>query len=173
MKLGTSHNALKQKRRPVESILVIAIILISIAGIGYISVQQGQWTTVVYQTSGMTVEIGEWLYGEFTGLEHPDNILLSVGCVGEIIGGGAGSVRFNFNHREMTLNEFLQLNDTELEDTFGRSWAENFGGSGTFDSGWGGPIHEQQYVWVLRFLEVYGITEGSIEISFQVIIRPL
>jgi hypothetical protein len=48
-----------------------------------------------------------------------------------------------------------------------------FRGGGVFESGWGGPIDAYQYVWALRFLEVCGVTEGSIEASFRVIVRPM
>lgn len=173
LKLAASYESLKRRRRIVASVFLITIILIPISGMGYVSMLNSEWTTVVYQTSGLNVEIGDWLYGEFTGLDAPDNIELLVGCRGTVAGGGSGSVRFNFKHRAMSLNEFLQLNDTELEDTFGRGWSENFGGTGEFHSSWSGPIRNQQYVWVLRFLEVYGLTEGSIEISFSIIIRAM
>ena len=56
---------------------------------------------------------------------------------------------------------------------FGRSGSRSLRQSTIFSSSWGGPIHEQQYVWALRFIEVGGETEGSISISFQVIIRDI
>ncbi|MGY5854951.1 MAG: hypothetical protein RTS72_00020 [Candidatus Thorarchaeota archaeon] len=173
--LTASHNALNQRRRLVAAILITAILLIPMGGIGYVSVQQDEWTTVVYQTSGsVTVELGvDWLYGEFTGLDPPDNINLAVGIEGVIAGGNGGSAHFNFDHRQMTLNEFLQLNGTEIEDMFGRSEAGNTGQRDTFSSGWSGPIHAHQYVWVLRFNEVGGETVGHIDISFQIIIRAM
>ena len=175
--LTDSQAALKQRRRRVTAILVSAILLIPMGGMSYVTVQQNvqqnEWTTVVYETSGVTMELGiDWLFGEVTGMDHPDSILLSVGCVGGIVGGNGGSASFNFGHRRMTLVEYLQLNETEHEDLFGSGISENNGYRETFTSGWGGPIHEQTYVWVLRFLEVGGQTEGSISISFQVIIRP-
>lgn len=172
--LTVSQTALKQRRRLVAAFLITAILLIPMGGMSYVSTQQNEWTTVVYEVSGVTVELGvDWLYGEFTGLEPADNIDLLVGCEGEIAGGNGGSAHFNFNHRQMTLNEFLQLNDTELEDMFGRSESGNFGERDTFSGGWSGPIHAVQYIWVLRFNEVGGETEGFITISFQVIIRAL
>ena len=168
--LTASHTALKQRRKLVAVFLVTAILLIPLGGMSYVSTQQSTWTTVVYEASGVTVELGvDWLYGEFTGLEPTDNIDLAVGCEG----GNGGSAHFNFKHRQMTLGEFLLLNDTELEDMFGRSESGNIGESDTFSSGWGGPIHANQYIWVLRFNEVGGETEGFITISFQVIIRAL
>ena len=171
--LNASHRALKQKRRVTTPLLIMIIILVSIGGIAYLSIRLDEWTAVVYQTDGMALEIGEWVYGEFTGLDHPDNILLAVGCVGKITGGVSGSVRFNFVHREMILSEFLQLNNTEIEDLFGCGVVECDLVGGSFDSGWCGPIHAQQYVWALRFLEVGEIAEGSTDVSFQVIIRPM
>ena len=162
-----------QKRFP-AAILIAAMLLISIGGISYVFVQQEEWTTVVYEASGVTLELGvDWLYGEFTGMEHPDNIHLSVGVVGEIAGGNGGSAHFNFGHRRMTIFEYLQLSETEHEDQFGSGEAGNLGYSRTFSSGWGGPINEVTYVWALRFLEVGGVTEGSISISFQVIVRAM
>lgn len=74
---------------------------------------------------------------------------------------------------QMTMNELLQLNDTDLEDMFGRSESGSLGQRDTFSSGWSGPIHASQYIWVLRFNEVGGETEGIINISFQVIIRAM
>ncbi len=170
--LTDSQAALKQRRRRVTAILVTAILLIPMGGMSYVTVQQNEWTTVVYETSGVTMELGiDWLYGEFTGMDHPDSIHLSVGCVGGIVGGNGGSASFNFEHRRMTLVDYLQLNETEHEDLFGSGISGNNGYRETFTSGWSGPIHEQTYVWALRFLEVGGQTEGSISISFQVIIR--
>ncbi len=170
--LTAAHIALKQRRRLVAAFLITAILLIPLGGMGYVSVQQDEWTTVVYQTSGVTMELGiDWLYGEFTGMDHPDSIHLAVGCEGVIAGGNGGSASFNFDHRRMTLVEYLQLNETEHEDLFGSSVSGNNGYRETFSSGWGGPIREQTYVWALRFIEVGGQTEGSISISFQVIIR--
>ncbi len=172
--LTASHTSLKRRRSLVTAVLIIAILLIPLGGMSYVSVQQDEWTTVVYETSGVTVELGvDWLYGEFTGLDPTANINLAVGCEGVIAGGNGGSAHFNFDHRQMTLNEFLQLNGTEIEDMFGRSEAGNTGQRDTFSSGWSGPIHAQQYVWVLRFNEVGGETIGLITISFQVIIRAM
>jgi hypothetical protein len=173
IKITEARSALKKRQHMASAILVISIVLIPIGGIEYVSVRHDEWTTVVYQTSGLSLGIGEWIYGEFTGLDPPVNINLDVGCVGRIIGGAGGSVRFNFDHRSMTLVEFLQLNDTEVERLFGQGVAESFLGGGAFNSGWGGPIYAQQYVWALRFLEVGGTTEGQIEVSFQVIVRPV
>jgi hypothetical protein len=173
IKITQAHNALKKRQQMASAIIVISIVLIPIGGIGYVSVRHDEWTKVVYQTSGLSLGIGEWIYGEFTGLDPLENINLDVGCVGQIIGGAGGSVRFNFNHRSMTLDEFLQLNETEVERLFGQGVAESFLAGGAFNSGWGGPIYAQQYVWALRFLEVGGIAEGQIEVSFQVIVRPV
>ncbi|MFX1607248.1 MAG: hypothetical protein ACFFDD_15285 [Promethearchaeota archaeon] len=165
---------MKEQRRFSAAFLVATILIVSLSGMTYVIVQREQWTTIVYETSGVTLELGvDWLYGEFTGMDHPDNIHLSVGCVGEIAGGNGGSAHFNFGHRRMTLFEYLQLSETEHEDLFGSGEAGNLGYSKTFSSGWGGPINEATYVWALRFLEVGGLTEGSISISFQVIVRAV
>ncbi|MHA2222894.1 MAG: hypothetical protein ACXAAO_12660 [Candidatus Thorarchaeota archaeon] len=163
----------KEQRKFVAALLIAVMVLVPVGGVSYVSVQQEEWTTVVYETSGVTLELGvDWLYGEFTGMDHPDNINLIVGISGEIAGGKGGYARYNFNHRRMTLTEYLQLNATEHEDMFGRGIAGSTGYGTTFGGGGGsGPINEYTYVWALRFLEVGGRTEGSISISFQVTIR--
>jgi hypothetical protein len=155
---------------------VVVIILITIGGTTYLVVQREQYTRVVYEIEGHILEIGvDWLYGEFRGTDLPGDMYLMVGIVGEIAEGTGGSVRYNFNHRQMALEEYLQLNETEHEDMFGRSESREYGVPGTRfgGGGWGGPIRDETYVWALRFLEVGGRTSGNITISFQVIIRLL
>jgi len=165
---------MKEQRMFSAALLVTAILLVSLTGVSYVIVQREQWTTVVYETSGVTLELGvDWLYGEFRGMEHPDDIFLVIGISGEIEGGNGGSVRYNFDYRRMNITEYLQLNETEHDSLFASSEAAEYGVLGdTFGgSGWGGPINDYTYVWALRFLEVGGRTTGSISISCQVIIR--
>jgi hypothetical protein len=168
---------IKEQRTFALALLVAAIVLISVGGISYVFVQQREeWTTVVFETSGVTLEIGvDWLYGEFRGMDHPNDILLAVGVSGEIAGGNGGSVRYNFNHDRMTLTEYLQLNETEHTAIFASGESSQYGVPGTSfgGGGWAGPINDETYVWALRFLEVGGQTEGSITISFRVIIRAM
>ena len=168
---------IREQRKIVLAFLVATMVLISIGGISYIFEQEKeQWTTVVFETSGVTLEIGvDWLYGEFQGMDHPDYIHLAVGISGEIAGGYGGSVRYNFNHERMTLTEYLQLSQTEHNAIFASGESAQYGVAGTSfgGGGWAGPINDETYVWALRFLEVDGQTEGSITISFRVIIRAL
>jgi hypothetical protein len=173
--LSTLYEELKLRRRIIAALAVAAILLIPLAGMGYVSVRQEEWTQVVYESpaGGEMAEIGQqWLYGEFFGVNPPDNVHLAVGCQGEILSGGSNldHITMNFEHRRMSMDEFLHLNDTEVEDMFGSGESGNYGTSGTFGTGWGGPIHAVQYVWALRFLDVLGQTEGSVRVSFRVII---
>jgi hypothetical protein len=166
----------KSKRRFSIALLVATVLLISLGGVTYVTIQREQYTTVVYEINGYILDIGvEWLYGEFRGMDLPGDMYLMVGIVGEIAEGNGGSVRYNFDYRQMTLTEYLQLNESEHDDLFGRSESGEYGLLGTHfgGGGWGGPIRDETYVWVLRFLEVGGMTSGSITISFQVIIRLL
>jgi hypothetical protein len=165
---------MKEQRGFSAALLVATILLTSLGGVTYVIVQREQWTTIVYETSGVTLELGvDWLYGEFRGMEHPDDIFLVIGISGEIEGGNGGSVRYNFDYRRMNITEYLQLNETEHDALFASSEAAEYGVLGdTFGgSGWGGPINDYTYVWALRFLEVGGKTTGRIHISCQVIIR--
>jgi len=174
--LPALYEELKLRRRIMAALAVAAILLIPLAGMGYTSVRQEEWTQVVYESpaGGEMVEVGQqWLSGEFFGVDPPDNVDLAVGCQGEILSGGGDLdyITINFEHRQMSMDEFLHLNDTEVEDMFGRGESGNYGTSGIFGTGWGGPIHAVQYIWVLRFLDVLGQTEGSVRVSFRVIIR--
>ncbi|MHA2322155.1 MAG: CHASE3 domain-containing protein [Candidatus Thorarchaeota archaeon] len=176
--MSNYRKRIKERRKIAAALLVAVMLLVPLGGMTYVAVQQAlqqeEWTTVVYETSGVTLELGvTWLYGEFSGIEHPDNINLIVGVSGEIAGGNGGSVRYNFNHRRMTLTEYLQLNATEHDDMFASGESGQYGVPGTTFGGVGGsgPINDYTYVWVLRFLEVGGRTTGSISISFQVTIH--
>jgi hypothetical protein len=174
--LSALYEELKLRRRIMAALAVAAILLIPLAGMGYTSVRQEEWTQIVYESpaGGEMVEVGQqWLSGEFFGVNPPDNVDLAVGCQGEIIGGGGDLdyITVNFEHRQMSLDEFLHLNDTEVEDMFGCGESGTHGTSGSFGTGWGGPIHAVQYIWALRFLDVLGQTEGTIRVSFRVIIR--
>ncbi len=173
--LSALYEELKLRRRIMAALAVAAILLIPLAGMGYVSVRREEWTQVVYESpaGGEIVEIGQqWLSGEFFGVDAPDNVDILVGCQGTILSGGGNldSITVNFDHRPMTLDEFLHLNDTEIEDMFGRGESGTHGTTGTFGCGWG-SIHAVQYTWALRFLDVLGQTEGTISVSFRVIIR--
>ena len=176
--LSALYEELKLRRRIMAALAVAAILLIPLAGMGYRSVRQGEWTQVVYESpaGGEMVEVGQqWLCGEFFGIDSPDNVDLVVGCQGEILDGGGNLdyIAVDFEHRRMSLDEFLHLNDTEIEDMFGGNEEVTYGTSGPFNTGRGGPIHAVQYIWVLRFLDVRGQTEGSVKVSFRVIISAI
>ena len=173
--LPTIRKELYRRQRYAVAISIVIIILISLGGFSYVQVRQGEWTQVVYESSsdGESVAIGDWLYGSFTGVEPSDSITLGVTCEGRILdwSGGSGYVFFTFEHRAMTLSEFLALNETEFSDMFDHGESGNHGVIGTFSGSLSGPIHETEYVWVLRFNDVNGRTSGSVDIWFQVIIR--
>ncbi len=173
--LSALYEELKLRRRIMAALAVAAILLIPLAGMGYTSVRREEWTQVVYESpaGGEMVEVGQqWLCGEFFGVDAPDNVEILVGCQGEILSGGGDLdyITVNFDHRPMSLDEFLHLNDTEVEDMFGRGESGTHGTTGTFGCGWG-SIGTVQYTWALRFLDVLGQTEGTIRVSFRVIIR--
>jgi len=167
---------LYRRQRKATAVSVAIIILIFIGGFGYVQVQQEELTQVVYESpaGGESVAIGNWLSGSFTGIDPPSSsISLGVTCQGRILdwSGGAGDVYFTFEHRAMTWSEFQSLNETEFSDLFDHSENGNMRVIGTFSGGLSGPIHDSEYVWVLRFNNVDGRTSGSVNIWFQVIIR--
>lgn len=174
--LANYRKKTKAQNRFAAAILISVMILIPVVGTSYVSVQREEWTTVVYEASGVTMELGvTWVYGEFRGMDHPDNIHLAVGISGEIVGGNGGYVRYNFGHRRMTLVEYFQLSESEHDAMFASGESSQSGVPGTSFGGgsWSGPINDYTYVWALRFLEVGERTTGSISISFQVIVRAM
>jgi hypothetical protein len=169
------YDKLKYRRKAVIVFSLAFLFIVPIGSMGYMALRQNEWTKIVYESppEGETVQIGEWLYGAFTGTNPPENIGLCVECDGQILEGGGSTnyVQVNFNHRQMSLNELQQMNETELEDMFGRQRSGSYRIDSTFSTGCGGPIHEEQYIWILRFLDVHGRTEGTIRVSFRVFIR--
>jgi hypothetical protein len=162
------------QRRFFTAFLVAAILLLSIGGLSYFAFQQA-YTTVVYEVSDVPLTLGvDYLYGEFRGIDPPDNLILGLGIKGDIAEGNGGSVRYNFDYRKMTLAEYLQLNETEHELMLSSSETSEYGlfGSAFGGGGLGGPINDDTYVWFLRFLEVGEKTTGNITISFQIYICP-
>lgn len=173
--LSAIRKGLHKRQRYALAVSITMILLIAIGGFGYIQIKRGELTQVVYESpsEGESIAIGDWLYGSFTGVEPPSSsITMGVTCQGRILdwSGGAGYVYFTFEHRDMTWSEFQALNETEFSDLFDHSENGNYGVIGTFGGGLSGPIHNTEYVWVLRFNDVNGRTSGDVDIWFQVII---
>ncbi|MBE0525861.1 MAG: hypothetical protein IH631_02895 [Candidatus Thorarchaeota archaeon] len=174
--LQAIRTGLYRRQRYALVVSIAMILVIAIGGFGYIQVQRGELTQVVYESpsGGESVAIGDWLYGSFAGIDPPSSsISLYVTCQGRILdwSGGSGYVYFTFEHRDMTWSEFQSLNETEFLDMFETGESGNHGVIGTFSGGLRGPIQNTEYVWVLRFNDVNGRTSGSVDIWFQVIIR--
>lgn len=169
---------LKERRRYAATFAVIVILLVPLISSFRVTSQLDEWRVVVYESppGGESVEIGTWLYGSFSGMDPDEYVSLMVGCEGEILEGGDGTpgIRYNFQHRQMTLGDLLPINETAMDDEFGRGVAENRDAITTFGGGGSGPIHDVEYIWVLRFLEVGGQTGGMLRISLRVVIfaRP-
>lgn len=165
------------RRRFTTTFLVLLIILIPILGVSYTTARDEEWTTVVYESpsGGENIVIGEWKYGSFRGMDSPMNIDLSLGCQGQIHSwsGGSGDVYLNFEYREMTIAEFQAMNETAREDMFGRGWSGSHGSTGSFSTGWQGPVRNENYLWVLRFFDVNGQTEGTILVTLRILIRAI
>lgn len=171
------HQRAKERsgqRRFFAAVLFTAMLLLSVGGLSYIAFQQAH-TAVVYEASDMSLALGvDYLYGEFRGIASPDRVYLGLGIKGSIAEGTGGNVRYNFDYQEMTLIEFLQLNESEHELMLSSSETGESGllGSAFGGSGLSGPINDDTYVWFLRFLEVGGRTTGNITISFQIYLHP-
>lgn len=170
-----AEQSLDSRRKKAIAVAIIIIFLVPFVSTSYVQTRQQEWTQIVYESpsGGETLTIGEWIFDSFTGIEPPPSKYMSLGCVGRILnwGSGSGYLEFAFEHRAMSLTEFQNLNETEFEELFGHSSCGNYGTTGSFGSGWGGPINAQEYVWVLRFTDVNGRTSGTIDVWFQLIIR--
>ncbi len=166
---------IKLRRKYIVVFSVLFVLVAPLASISYTTQRLEEWTEVVYESpsGGEIVQFGEWMFGAFTGRSPSRDVTLVVGCEGEILEGGGNleNKTMNFEHIQMTLTEFLELNATELEDRFGRGISGSSGATRSFSTGWGGPINDADYIWVLRFLSVGGLTAGSLRVSFKVMIR--
>ena len=173
--LVKAQQSLDSRRRKAIAVAIIVIFLVPFVSTNYVQTREQEWTQIAYESpsGGETLTIGEWTFNSFTGLDPPPSRYFSLGCVGRILNweGGAGYLEYVFEHRAMNLTEFQNLNETEFEDLFGHSYAGNQGTTGSFSSGWIGPINAQEYVWVLKFTDVNGRTSGTINVWFQLIIR--
>ena len=173
--LVKAQHSLDSRRKKAIAVAIIVIFLVPFVSTNYVQTRQQEWTQIVYESpsGGEILTIGEWTFNSFTGVEPPPSRYLCLGCVGRILNweGGAGYLEYVFEHRAMDLTEFQNLNETEFEDLFGHSYTGNQGTTGSFSSGWGGPINAQEYVWVLKFTDVNGKTSGTINVWFQLIIR--
>ena len=170
-----AQQSLVSRRKQAIAVAIIIIFLVPFVSTRYVQTRQQEWTQIVYESpsGGETLTIGEWTYNSFTGVEPPPSHYLSFGCVGRILNweDGPGHIEFVLEFREMTLNEFQNLNETEFDDLFGHSSSGNFGTTGSFSSGWRGPVEAEEYVWVLKFTDVNGKTTGTVNVWFQLIIR--
>jgi len=173
--LPTIRRGLYRRQKKAMVVSAAIIILIFIGGFSYVQVKQDEWTQVVYESpsEGESVAIGDWLYGSFTGVEPSSSLSLGLTIQGRILdwSGGTGDVFYTFEHRAMTWSEFLNLNETEFLDMFETGESGSHGVIGSFSGGLRGPIHDEDYVWALRFNNVNGRTSGSLEVWFQVILR--
>jgi hypothetical protein len=162
-KLRNLTKDLDSRRRAVIAVSVLIILIVPIFGSSYVSTRDNEWTEVVYSSPDE---------GEFIAIGS-ETVDLSIGCEGEILSwvGGSGYIRLNFDIDQMTTSEFQSLNDTQLEDLFGSSISGVRGTTGHFGTGWRGPIWNEDYIWVLRFLNINGKTSGTIHVRYSVIIK--
>ncbi|TFG31861.1 hypothetical protein EU527_11440 [Candidatus Thorarchaeota archaeon] len=172
-----ANRSLESRRKKVIAIAIGLMIFLPIAATSYVQVRQEEWTQLVYESpsGGETLTIGEWSFGSFSGVEPPPSFYLMVGCSGRILDwdGGLGYIEYSFQYRGMTLIDFLNLNETEFEDLFEHSWGTNLGTSGAFGGGWQGPIGDEDYIWVLKLIDVNGRTSGLVNVWFKITIRMM
>lgn len=166
---------IKIRRKYLTVFSVLFVLVVPLASISYTTQKLEEWTEVVYESpaGGEILQIGEWVFGSFTGHTPSRDVTLTIRCEGEILEGGGNleNKTMNFHKRAMLLSELLELNATELEDEFGRSYGSSYGATSSFSFGGGGPIYDGNYIWILRFISVGGQTSGSLRVSFRIFIR--
>ena len=154
---------IKIRRKYLAVFSVLFVLVVPLASISYTTQKLEEWTEVVYESpaGGEILQIGEWVFGSFTGHTPSRDVTLTIRCEGEILEGGGNleNKTMNFHKREMLLSELLELNATELEDEFGRSYGSSYGATSSFSFGGGGPIYDGNYIWILRFISVGGLEQ--------------
>ncbi|MBN2228772.1 MAG: hypothetical protein JW779_04190 [Candidatus Thorarchaeota archaeon] len=144
----------------------------SFSSYSYSQIQQAESPFVVYESpyGGETVNIGEWIYGSFVGQERPELDPLYTKCSGQVLNWlfSSGNITFNFNSKQLTMVEFLELNDTEIYDSFHTGQNIHTTMDGTFQDAGVDVTQESEYIWVLRFVDINGKTSGTIDVWFQI-----
>jgi hypothetical protein len=163
---------LKDRRRVVFAIITIVIVFTSIFTYGYDQVHQYDSRIIIYEspTGGQSITIGELLFDSFIGVEHPETspYYLSFEC--RILDSSVNHYDYSCNYgvRQMTLVEFLALNETEIEEEF-RIHGGGGGSGNTFTLSAGTEVYlESEYIWILRFFEINEQTSGSINLWIQI-----
>jgi hypothetical protein len=176
-RLEEMRSSLRARWKAAATILVLCMILIPLLSVGYSEVRRQEWFEVIYESpvGGEELEIGEWLFGSFIAPEHDESVHLGISCGVTILDWGncPSQMRYTWSRRHMTLDAFLQLNETEIEDMFSGGYQHveapktDYGYGGTL-----GPIAEGENVWALRFVDAEGeIVPGQMRISAQVVLR--
>ena len=162
------------RSRVILGLLVVGILLLPILYVGYISDTEDSPDRIIYQTppNGITVECGQWLYGEAIIPQPPSGYNWMYTCDLKIHEWDVllDEMLFSRNIRPVTLEEFLGMNDTErFEAGFGggqgieRTRSSYIGGRHGLSNEWGTQL------WAARFVDrAYNVVPGSFRISLTI-----
>jgi hypothetical protein len=159
------------RSRVILGLLVISILFLPFLYVDYISVPDNSTDRTIYQPppGGISVECGEWLYGEVVIPQPPPGFNKMYEYELEIHEWNVlmDEMMFSRSFQPITLEEFLEMNDTER-------FKVGFGGGQGIErsrsfysvgkrglSGWWGT-----HVWAARFVDrEYNVVPGSFKFS--------
>lgn len=162
------------KSRVLLGLVVFCILLLPFLYVGYISITEGSSDRVIYQTppGGITVDCGQWLYGEVVIPQPPPGFNKMYSYELEIHEWNVlkDEMLFSRAFQPITLEEFLEMNNTQrFEAGFaggqGIELSRSFYRTGRRGlSGWWGT-----HVWAARFVDRdYNVVSGSFRISLTI-----
>ncbi|MHA2141218.1 MAG: hypothetical protein ACXADF_08015 [Candidatus Thorarchaeota archaeon] len=162
------------RSRVFAGFLILCILFIPILYFRYLDVSETSEERTIYQTppNGIIVECGQWLYGEAIIPQPPSGFNWMYICDLEIHEWNVllDEMLFSRNILPVTLEEFLEMNDTErFEAGFGggqgleRTRSSYTGGKHGLSNEWG------TQVWAARFVDRdYNVVSGSFRISLTI-----
>jgi hypothetical protein len=159
-----------RKSRVLLGLVVFCILLLPPLYVGYISITEDSSDRVIYQTplGGITVDCGQWLYGEVVIPQPPPGYNKMYSYELEIHEWNVlkDEMMFSRAFQPINLEEFLGMNDTQrVEAGFaggqGIERSRSFYSAGRRGLGWWG-----KQVWAARIVDRdHNVVSGSFKIS--------
>jgi hypothetical protein len=173
MKLAELNEALRVRKKVTGILLVLLVAGIPLAGLGYTTVRGQEFYEVIYESpsGGETLAIGEWLFGSFFVQELEGDRYYRISWPADILDWGScpDELRYEGDFREMSLDEFNNMNASERARLFGSSYSTFQKPATRVSSGYGGIFGEGERVWALRFTDSEGeIVPGTLRVHILV-----
>jgi hypothetical protein len=152
-------------RKTLASVVIVLVALLSFSwGLSWYlnegRIPEFEELLTVYSSpeGGDSLQLGDWLYGSFQGPDVPDEDLVLSWRLDILSWGGCpDEMRFQKDLREMTIDEFEQMNETRKLELFAAGYSSISKPRTTYGYGsYRGPVEPKRYVWTVRFTDSEG-----------------